>query len=443
MSKRRPPWMLFALLGAVAVILIVVVATPRSDDGKGSSRPRGDFGPLYALGMKRLQEGSFADAIEPLRAAVQIDSSQPTGHFALARAYLYTTDFVKAEASLDAILEDPEVRRRAEGSETFYRCYEMRGNLSFRLGDHERARADLSEAIRMNPDLGRLHARLSRVLLALDEPESALAAALRARELGHRTPESLDHLGQVYFTLGRHEEAVQSYRDSIRLNPGGAEAYRGLGTSLLRLGREEDGREMHRLARRLARVDEEVARFHDEMTGEGVESDQEYRKILDTYARYALRYRKYSDLSAFADQLIRLAPAESEYHYLSGLAKARLGEGKAAEEHLRLALKIGPDRIDPMNELSLLLAAARPADAGRTAESLEWAEKARAAGHAKAEHLAAALDAVGRSEEARRLVSWEFEDGEAWKALRAMAIERFQERVLQEPTSPPRVGKNP
>jgi cytochrome c-type biogenesis protein CcmH/NrfG len=66
------------------------------------------------------------------------------------------------------------------------------------------------------------------------------------------------YLGFVYHVLGRHREAVEAYREAVRLKPDDAEAWYNLGVSYGNLGRHREAAEAYREAVRCKPDDAEV-----------------------------------------------------------------------------------------------------------------------------------------------------------------------------------------
>ena len=103
-------------------------------------------------------------------------------------------------------------------------------------GDLDQARLHAATAFRLAPDHDNA-VNLGRVLLDAGDFEQALsvsrqAVALRSHSLAGRNNYALALEG-----LGRHEDAVQAWRDAVTVAPGDADTYHKLATLLLGLGR--------------------------------------------------------------------------------------------------------------------------------------------------------------------------------------------------------------
>ena len=109
-------------------------------------------------------------------------------------------------------------------------------------GDAQGAHAAWRHAIALDPNYSRSWSNLGRVQLMsgdLDAAESSLRAALR---VGPRNAVVRVNLASLLAKLDRHLEAVDSYEQATRIAPGLAPAWRGLGQSLLALGRAAEAR---------------------------------------------------------------------------------------------------------------------------------------------------------------------------------------------------------
>jgi tetratricopeptide (TPR) repeat protein len=74
-------------------------------------------------------------------------------------------------------------------------------------------------------ELGNVHASEEKF-------EPALADYNRARQQRPRDPQTILHMGKALAQLNRHTEAIQLYREVIKLDPGFWEAHYELGGEL-------------------------------------------------------------------------------------------------------------------------------------------------------------------------------------------------------------------
>jgi Tfp pilus assembly protein PilF len=116
-------------------------------------------------------------------------------------------------------------------------AYQSRGHAYRALGKYKEAIADYRRAIRLNPDYATAHSSLAWTMAYhLDTNyEHALEHALRAVELD---PSALNHdtLGLVYYKLEQYDEALEHYSLALSLKPMLAPSYRGRGDVYVALG---------------------------------------------------------------------------------------------------------------------------------------------------------------------------------------------------------------
>ena len=122
---------------------------------KGSARARGTAAPadsdmkekyFHSLGALFLDEGSLDQAVDAFLSALALKETAYT-HYDLGRAYL-------ARSNLDDAI--PELSRAIEMCPSAPEYWYERGLAYRRLGEYDRASADLAEAQRIDPDYGRI-----------------------------------------------------------------------------------------------------------------------------------------------------------------------------------------------------------------------------------------------------------------------------------------------
>jgi tetratricopeptide (TPR) repeat protein len=99
-----------------------------------------------------------------------------------------------------------------------------RGWLLHRMGRDAEAVADLESASRLAPGQARIEAQLGVVYLALDRPADAEKTLRRALSAGTGDPEILMNLGRALMVLGREDEARRYLDEFRKLRPQTARA---------------------------------------------------------------------------------------------------------------------------------------------------------------------------------------------------------------------------
>lgn len=109
---------------------------------------------------------------------------------------------------------------------TFGEAYDNRGIIHRRLGEFEKALADHTKAIELNPSIAwealnnRAHA-----LLAMKRYNEAIADLTRATEINPNNAIAFNTRGAAYSEMGKYQEAIEDYSKAVRIKPDYWEAY--------------------------------------------------------------------------------------------------------------------------------------------------------------------------------------------------------------------------
>ena len=131
-----------------------------------------------------------------------------------------------------------------------------------------------------------------------------------------------NNLGVACDSLGRYQDAVESYKQAIRINPDYAEAHYNLGVACGKLGRRQDE----------------------------IESYKQAIKIRPDYAKVYINLGvSYEDLGRYEDavetykQVIRIKPYYADAYVNLGVTYYKLGRYQDAVEPYKQAIRIKPD----------------------------------------------------------------------------------------------------
>ena len=178
-------------------------------------------------------------------------------------------------------------------------AYEGLGKALLRLERYEEAVESFRGALALHPERIAAHTELGKALHRLERYEEALESFRSVVASYHRdkrtafflrmgaVPRSLglpvayDHMGIALFRLGRHEEALESYRAALALEPGSAMTHVRTGWVLARLGRHEEAVESYRDALAL---EPESVMAHASM-GDALVRLERYEEALESFER--------------------------------------------------------------------------------------------------------------------------------------------------------------
>ena len=131
-----------------------------------------------------------------------------------------------------------------------------------------------------------------------------------------------NNLGVACDGLGRCQDAVENYKQAVKINPEYAEAHYNLGIAYGKLGRRQDEVESYKQA---IKIRPDYAKVYVNL-GVAYEALGRYQDAVETYK-----------------QIIRIEPDYADAYINLGVAYYRLGRYKDAVEPYKQAIKIRPD----------------------------------------------------------------------------------------------------
>lgn len=126
------------------------------------------------------------------------------------------------------------------------------------LGNADRARLFVGQAVRLNPNHPAYHSNLGNILRDAGEYKAAKAAYQRAVQLAPGFADAFNNLAVLYLRTRKHQKAQQLLRQAIKLKPDFADAHNNLGNALLGLGQIETAIKAFRAALRITAKHQEA-----------------------------------------------------------------------------------------------------------------------------------------------------------------------------------------
>jgi tetratricopeptide (TPR) repeat protein len=181
------------------------------------------------------RQGRYAEAQAALEEAVRRGGDQdPRVHTSLGVVYLLSGDLAAAESALMAAL--PLFGDRPPTAA----WYHYVGLTTALLGDPARAATLLAEGTAAHPHASALANNYAAVLERRGQYDEARATAERAVLEDTTLPQLQKNLGDLYYRLGRYDDALEAYLRATKANPDlGDDIYLKLGNIRLRR-RERD-----------------------------------------------------------------------------------------------------------------------------------------------------------------------------------------------------------
>ena len=129
----------------------------------------------------------------------------------------------------------------APGAKPDWRLYYLRASAYEKIGDPDKTQADLTAALKLNPDEPELLNFQGYFWIERGQHlTEALAMIKRAVAAEPQSGEIIDSLGWAYYQLGDFKNAVQRLETAVTLSPGIPEVNDHLGDAYWRVGRKTE-----------------------------------------------------------------------------------------------------------------------------------------------------------------------------------------------------------
>jgi tetratricopeptide (TPR) repeat protein len=274
---------------------------------------------LNDLGQLLTETRQLSDAISTLTQAVRVDPGSFAAHSNLAQAYLVDGRTAEAITCFERAL--------ALAPELAVAHYNL-GTILQSQSRNEQASECYRRAIDLAPDLAEAHARLASVFHASGDHSAALACYRRAAAAQPQSTTGLVSRATVLFEERQEAAAEECLRRAVNGEPQSAEAHSHLGDLLVRLGR----------------FDEAIARFEQSLAIDPKRAVAYFglvnsKKIGEADRPFIARMRALLDESALTDQnCVHL-------HFALGKAFDDLGNYEAAMRHYDEANRTEAERL--------------------------------------------------------------------------------------------------
>jgi tetratricopeptide (TPR) repeat protein len=302
--------------------------------------------------------GNVARAIEGFQAAIQKDARFALAHAGLGEAYWTQYQETKDEAAVtraraaitEALRLDPDqpLTRFA-----LARLYQGTG----RAGE---AIEELRRVQTLQPNNDDAHRVLGDLLFSQGQREEGLAEMQRAIDLHPEYGENYRVLGRSYFQLGRYAEALRAFTRVTELQPDNPRGFQGLGAAHQAEGENAlaldsyrravairpDSRSLFNMGTLLmvqGRHQEAAAAFEDALRLEPTPLRLVY--LGNTYSRLGQPDKaraQYLRAAELCESMLRVNRSDAQALSLLAWAEARLGRRSEARGHLAEAVALAP-----------------------------------------------------------------------------------------------------
>lgn len=112
----------------------------------------------------------------------------------------------------------------------------QKGHALLQHRDYPRALTFLQDATTQDPNLVKAWIDLGRCRICSGQPQSAIEALKRASEMQTDSAETHYYLGEAYSMLSQYPEAINEYKQSVKIQPKLTDAYFSLGIAYIAIG---------------------------------------------------------------------------------------------------------------------------------------------------------------------------------------------------------------
>jgi rhomboid protease GluP len=183
--------------------------------------------PHEELGTYHLTQRQYDQAIQEFQEAIRLSGGDDHARLGLGLAYQLKGDPQKAQAIFESVLgSNPS---NAAGQKLLAANHVLLADLCAKQKLYPDAIKNYLEALRLMPDLADAHNNLAWLYATCDDqryrnPKSALEHAQKAVQLTDwKEGESIDTLAEAHFVNGNFEQAVETQKKALALEPGNAE----------------------------------------------------------------------------------------------------------------------------------------------------------------------------------------------------------------------------
>ena len=243
-------------------------------------------------------------------------------------------------------------------------AWNLLGVVNLQRSNHEIAADYIRHAIRLDANVADFHCHLGNVYQTQMKLDEAIACYLRALELKPDYAEAHSNLGNVYQTQTKLDDAVACYRQALQLKPDYSEAHNNLGTACKEQGNLDEAAACFRRALELnpdnveahynlgtafkeqGKLDEAVGCFR-----RALELKPDYSKAHNNLGTVFKEQGKLDEAVACFRQALELNPDYDAAHNNLGTVFKEQGKLDEAVACFRQALELNPDYDAAHNNL--------------------------------------------------------------------------------------------
>ncbi|MBT4482504.1 MAG: tetratricopeptide repeat protein, partial [Candidatus Latescibacteria bacterium] len=194
---------------------------------------------MFAEGREHFLKKEYPQAISLYDHCLEIESDpEKRGaiHIQIGICYYFLGENEKSVNSYTTALVEAN---RADDKEGIAGTYTNRGNAYAKLDQYDKAIADYTKALDINPEYAIAFSNRGNAYSDSGNYETAIADFTKAIEINPRLVEAYYNRGTAYSGSGNYETAIADFTKAIEINPRLVKAYYNRGVAYLDLGNYE------------------------------------------------------------------------------------------------------------------------------------------------------------------------------------------------------------
>jgi TolB-like protein/Tfp pilus assembly protein PilF len=176
--------------------------------------------------------------------AIALDPENPAAYVMLAWTHLMDLWYGWRESPEKSIQPASELAQKALTlDDTQDNAHFLLGSIYLMTRQHEKAIAEMEQAVALNPNGADAHTHLAATLIFMGRPDKAISLLQKAMRLNPMPPNwYFTYLSHAYRRTGQYEEAIAILQKVLKRNPDDLIAHIGLTSTYSMAGREEEAR---------------------------------------------------------------------------------------------------------------------------------------------------------------------------------------------------------
>ena len=302
--------------------------------------PESEYPHFIRQGDREASRRMYNEALEWYQKAAAIDDTDAELHYSIGMTYIRLNRVLEAKQHFEKAIERNPNHSRAHA--LLGRAYQYHDD------DLERAEKHLKRAIAINSRNLQAYNHLGEVYLSQDRVDEAESMYTTMVEIDPNRASGHLGLGKVFQKRREYEKAAESFQQAIRKKPSDDQPFLHLAQVLMRLGKRGESRKALERYRELNEKREEIIRLRN-----AIRSKPDDPALLLRIAKAHMDRSEYKEAVAYLEGCLRIDPLSDQAHSIAGALYLRLHQVDRALPHIQKVLELQPDAAMDWNNLGV------------------------------------------------------------------------------------------